>query len=95
MADMASTWERLLAYTWDECAARTWDNVTALPYGVRQAFTSARHAALVEGMAMDSVSAAAGSAAASTQLYTDAMEALRQAVARLDTSLSSLAQTCG
>jgi len=95
MAATATTWERLLSYTWEACAARTWDNVTALPYGVRQAFTSAHHAALVEGMAMDSINTAASSAASSAQLYTDTMEALRQAVAKLDTSLSSLAQTCG
>lgn len=95
MAATATTWERLLAYTWDECAARTWNNVTALPYGVRQVFASAHHAAIVEGMAMDSTNTAASSAATSAQDYAANMEALRQAVARLDGSLSSLAQTCG
>jgi len=95
MAATASTWERLLAYTWEACASRTWDNVTALPYGVRQAFASAHHAAIVEGMFMDSTNTTASSAATSAQQYTANMEALRQAVARLDGSLSSLAQTCG
>ncbi len=95
MAATATTWERLLAYTWDECASRTWDNLAALPYGVRQAFASAHHAAIVEGMFMDSANTAASGAASSAQDYTANMEALRQAVARLDGSLSSLAQTCG
>lgn len=95
MAGTATTWEQLLAYTWEECAGRTWDNVTALPYGVRQAFASAKNAAIVEGMFTDNTNAAASSAATSAQQYTTNMEALRQAIAHLDGSLSSLAQTCG